>query len=114
MATRWGGTQDGPLDAQDGLIFWSEAHEDRYTDEETYFLVPTDGVALQVGELDASPGPTSAGGSAQAHARAEDQTLYLPGVLNGVDDNFVGAYVFDAPVEIQRVAKLALAGLIRV
>ncbi len=114
VALRIEGEADGRLDAGDRLRFWSRAHEDRYTDREVYLLAP--GPGPRAAALAAAPGAAPVFGDADALGRLEEQRTYLPTVLNGEGDNFVGAFVFDEPV-VQAVptpAALPVAGRLRV
>ncbi len=92
------GELDGVLDPGDRVLWWAEGREDRYSDVEVFFLgegaFPGLRAPTQAG-LPAGPAPPV---TVAARGRLEKQKTYLPGILNGEGDNFVGDYVFSAPV----------------
>ena len=93
------GEIDGRLDGNDALSFWAEAIDNRYTDEAVYFLIEGDTPGRRMALRDALPGlGSSAIGDVSATSRAEPQDTYLPTILNGEGDNFVGPFVFSQSV----------------
>lgn len=92
------GEDDGRLDPGDRLLFYSPGYEDRYTDTAVHRLVAERDGALRAPWLGGAPttGPDIL--SIEAVQRFEEQSLYLPTVLNGEGDNFVGDFVFSQPV----------------
>ncbi len=92
------GEGDGRLDPGDALLVWSDGLDTRYSDEDVVFVVTGDGRGLRAPRLDAPPAGAAHERAVAAHARFEEQRIYLPGILNGEGDNFVGRFVFDRVV----------------
>jgi hypothetical protein len=95
VTTRFDGAWDGVLAPDDTLYFYAEPREDRYSDRQVFYVFPSEVLAPRLVEIQAAPsGPPLAGASARAQTRFEPQTVYLPGILNGEGDNYVGPFVF--------------------
>lgn len=103
QAVRFDGEADGRVDSGDSLLFFAEGRDDRYGDEARYFLLAADTPGRRTAQIAASGAVTPGVLDVPARARDELQGTYLPGILNGDGDNFVGPYVFDRPV-VRRVA----------
>lgn len=98
IAVRVEGESDGRLDPGDALWLWSDGVDTRYTDEDVLFLVAGDRFGLRTPVVDAAPAGPAPPRSVAGQARFEEQRLYLPGILNGEGDNFVGRFVFNRAV----------------
>jgi hypothetical protein len=108
-AIRVEGESDGRLDPGDALVFHSEGLDTRYSDEAVFFLLPADTPGRRASDA-AAPGSGPIVATVPADAHFEQQTRYLPGILNGEGDNFVGAYVFDRSVASAVATPSAAAG----
>jgi hypothetical protein len=98
VPARIDGESDGVLGAADALVFHADGLDTRYSDEETFFLAPIAGSPSRAPALPASPVGPPGPATVVATAHAETQSTYLPGILNGESDNFVGPYIFDRAV----------------
>ncbi|NNL86959.1 MAG: hypothetical protein HKP27_14950, partial [Myxococcales bacterium] len=95
VSARFDGAWDGVLDLDDTLYFYAEPREDRYSDRQVFYVFPSEVLAPRLAEIDAAPsGALREGASTRALTRFEPQTVYLPGILNGEGDNYVGPFVF--------------------
>ncbi len=110
------GGDDGGLDPGDAIELWADGREDRYADSQVFFLVESAGPGVRMAGRDAAPGAGAAWQEADATGRLEEQSLYLPGILNGEGDNYVGPFVFEAPLvaEVPTPSASAAAGTLEV
>lgn len=93
------GDADGRLDAGDALVFWADGVDTRYGDEEIFYVVSGDTPGRRIASRDGAPFGATAPSTVAARAILEPQSAYLPSILNGEGDNFVGPFVFSEPVE---------------
>ncbi len=110
VPARIDGESDGVLGPADALIFHADGLDTRYSDEETFFLAPVAGAPARAPALPAAPVGPAGPATVAATGRAEPQSTYLPGILNGEGDNFVGPYVFDRAVATAVATPGAVAG----
>ncbi len=111
VLARFDGAWDGRLDSSDTLFLFAEPSEDRYSNRQVFYVFPTEVFGSRTTFVDASPqGPVFEGASVDAVVRNESQDVYLPGILNGEGDNFVGPFVFSTDRTVTLEAPAAAAG----